>query len=73
LFPLRDEQAGGEAVSNDNEPIGYAIEPHRFRALQKMAAQLCGGTDRERDQGNLLHLIVREIEDNPIYDLKEKL
>jgi hypothetical protein len=49
-------------VSDPNRIIGYGIDADDFATLRKMAARLCGGTDRERDEGNLLHVILSRTE-----------
>ncbi len=52
------------------EVIGYGVDPEDLATLRKIAGRLCGGTDRERDEGNLLHVIINRIEAIPLHEEK---
>ena len=51
---------------NDNTVIGYLMEAHLMECLQQISTNLHGGTDRERDYGHRLWLIINELRNNPI-------
>jgi hypothetical protein len=41
-----------------NAQTGYLIEAEDYAKLQRMADRLCGGSDKMRDEGNALWLIL---------------
>ena len=47
------------------EPVGYAIDADDFKRLRKIERELHAGTDRERDFGHRLWLILNDIEGQP--------
>ena len=51
---------------NDNTVIGYLMDAHLMERLQQISTNLHGGTDRERDYGHRLWLIINELRNNPI-------
>ena len=42
----------------EKEVIGYALEPRTFEQLRQIASQLQGGSDRDRDIGHRIWLII---------------
>ena len=40
----------------------HALDDEGFNKLRAIADNLCGGTDRMRDNGNLLWLLIYEME-----------
>lgn len=59
-------------MSNDNAVIGYLMEAHIMERLQQISTNLHGGTDRERDYGHRLWLIINELRNNPITEGESK-
>jgi len=59
-------------MSNDNTVIGYLMEAHLMERLQQISTGLHGGTDRERDYGHRLWLIINELRNNPITEGESK-
>lgn len=53
-------------MSNDNTVIGYLMEAYLMERLEQISTGLHGGTDRERDYGHRLWLIINELRDFPI-------
>lgn len=51
----------------EKHPIGYIIEPEELRKLVQMAIRLNGASDRERDEGHKLDLIVHRIKELPLH------
>lgn len=47
----------------------YVAEPHQFEAMTAVAERLCGGTDRERDYGNVLTVHLRNMIHVPASEL----
>lgn len=44
----------------------YAIDEFQMRILKRMAERLCAGSDKVRDEGNALWLIIWEAERHAI-------
>ena len=44
------------------EPIGFLIEPDAMEKLRQIQAQLHAGTDRERDYGHRIWLVLNRAE-----------
>jgi len=38
----------------------HAMEPETYQALERIAARLCGGSDKMRDEGNLMTVLLRD-------------
>ena len=46
--------------------VGYLIEPHLVKTLEAAASDLHRGTDKERDLGHVLWLLVEELKALPL-------
>jgi hypothetical protein len=50
----------------------YLVEPEVFEMLRGVARRLCGGSDRMRDEGNLLvHLLNDRVHKVPVEELRK--
>ena len=50
----------------NKEPIAYLVETNEIAKLRQIAARLQGGTDWERDQGQMLWLIINDVAGRPM-------
>lgn len=48
------------------EPVVYYLEGDQLETLKRLADQLQGGSDNERDIGHRLWLVVTAVRDQPI-------
>jgi hypothetical protein len=51
----------------ETDAVGYMLPTELFNRLQQIERELQGGTDRERDYGHKIWLILGEA--TPVYDL----
>lgn len=49
--------------SENTETTGYIVEDDQLAKLQRIASELQGGTDRERDYGHRLWLILSTVKE----------
>jgi hypothetical protein len=48
--------------------LGYVIEPDQMQKLRKIADRLCGGSDKMRDEGNALVLVIESANEHPLFE-----
>lgn len=53
-------------MKEDKPVIGYLIEPELLERLERVSYSLHSGSDRERDCGHRLWLIINEVRNLPI-------
>lgn len=53
-----------------DELLGYLIEPNALKSLRKIADELQGGSDKERDIGHRIWLLVNATQPIRASDLK---
>ena len=78
MTPMQEHRAANPAAPGANPDdmhavIGYVVEPEDVVKLTIISNQLQSGTDRERDYGHRLWLILTKLRDLPLTqgDLKE--
>lgn len=75
MTPMQEHRAANPAPNPDDKHavLGYLVEPEDVGKLTVICKQLQGGTDRERDLGHRLWLIINALRDLPVTqgDLKD--
>lgn len=62
----RAKTKAGQRIREGTELVGYGIESEDLSKLRAMAARLCAGSDKMRDEGNLLMALIWRIEANSL-------
>ena len=65
MTPMQEHRAANPAPNPDDKHtvLGYLVEPEDVVKLTVICKQLHGGTDRERDYGHRLWLIINTLRD----------
>lgn len=68
MTPMQEHRAANPAPNPDDKHavLGYLVEPEDVVKLTVICKQLHGGTDRERDYGHRLWLIINTMRDLPV-------